>query len=160
MSNLVILIPFKADTCCDLDQGAAEMKDFFDGIDNHRLGDNIGAQINNIHIIHKATSYTCAMDDYVILFAHGGKEDSDLTNNRKQTITMTDAIIKLTAIGAQNAVRLLCMCCFSALEGHIAAKWKAGHKRGETYGGNCAISNLYSSTKRQIYSVCAALYRL
>jgi len=160
MPDLVIVIPFNADANCDLDQGAADMQTFFNSITNHVLGENVGAAINSINIVHQPTQYQCAAGDYVILFAHGGEEDSVLSNNRGETITMNGAIAKLTAINAGAAARVLFMCCFSGLAGHIGTQWKATHGAQETYGGNSAISNLYSVTRTQIRAVCAALYPL
>lgn len=160
MPNLVIVIPFTADPDCDLDQSAEEMQNFFNSIANHLLGENVGATVDNIVIVYEPTAYQCAAGDYVILFAHGGEEDTDLSNNQGQTITMDDAIAKLTAIGAQNTVRALFMCCFSGLAGHIGDTWKNGHPNQMTFGGNSAISNLYSATRTQIRAVCLALYEL
>jgi hypothetical protein len=160
MPNLVIVIPFNADATCDLDISATEMQTFFNGIANHYLGNNLGSQINNINIVYQDTQYNCAAADYVIVFAHGGKEDSELSNNRGQVITMDNAINKLTDIDAQNTERLLCMCCFSGLPDHIGAVWKDQHAAQETFGGDSAISNLYSSTRTQIKTVCLALFQL
>jgi hypothetical protein len=160
MPNLVIVIPFTANPQCDLDQSATEMQQFFDSIVNHQLGMNVGTAINNIVIVHEPTPYQCSVGDYVLLFAHGAKKDSDLSNNQGQVITMDNTIAKLTAIGTQNTARLLCMCCFSSLQGHVGSAWKNAHTTQETYGGDSAISNLYSSTRTQIRKVCAALFEL
>ena len=84
MPDLVIVIPFAADERCDLDQSAGNMKEFFDLIRNHRLGENVGAVVNDIVIVHEPTAHQCAEGDYVILFAHGDRGDSNLTNNRGQ----------------------------------------------------------------------------
>lgn len=160
MPNLIIVIPFKVDPDCDLDESATKMQTFFGSIANHHLGENVGADIDNIVIVHQPTRYRCAAGDYVILFAHGAKENTNLYNNQGQQITMVNAIKKLTTIEAQNATRLLCMCCFSGLVGHVGTIWRANHADQETYGGDSAISNLYSSTRTQIYAVCKALYEL
>jgi hypothetical protein len=160
MPNLIIVIPFNPDIDCDLDISATEMQTFFNSIVNHDLGDNIGSQINNINIVYQNTQYVCAAADYVIVFAHGGKDDSDLSNNQGQVTTMANAIDKLIDIGAQHTARMLFMCCFSGLANHIADVWKDQHADQETFGGNSAISNLYSSTRTQIKSVCLALYEL
>lgn len=160
MSNLVILIPFNPDPDCDLDLQATTMQEFFDSIANHRLGDNVGAEIDNINIIYRLTPYACAEDDYVIIFAHGGPENSDLANNQGQVTSMADAITKLEAIEAQNTQRLLCMCCYSRMEGHIGAVWKAQYGKQETFGGNKDIATLCSNTRTQIRAVCLALSEL
>ena len=160
MPNLVILIPFKADPECDLDQNATEMQQFFNSIENHRLGENVGATVDAINIVYQPDEYECAEGDYVIIFAHGGEDDTELSNNQGQTISMDGAITELEAIGAQNTTRVLCMCCYSALEGHIGAVWKGDHEDQETYGGSSAIANLYSSTRTQIRAVCLALFEL
>ena len=160
MADLVIVIPFTADPNCDLDQSAAEMQNFFNSIQNHVLGQNVGAQIDSINIVYEPDAYQCAAGDYVILFAHGGQDDTDLSNNQGQTITMDDAIAKLDAINADQVARVLFMCCFSGLAGHIGATWKAAHPAQQTYGGNSAISNLYAATRTQIRAVCLALYAL
>ena len=160
MSDLVIVIPFTADPDCDLDQMAEQMQAFFNSIQNHRLGENVGADIDNIDIVYQPTPYQCAADDYVILFAHGAQDRTTLYNNQGQQISMANATAKLTAINAQQTTRVLFMCCYSGLAGHIGANWKIANPGQETFGGDSAISNLYSSTRTQIYAVCAALFPL
>ncbi|ANE75142.1 MULTISPECIES: hypothetical protein [Dickeya] len=160
MPNLVIVIPFTADVNCDLDRGATDMRNFFNSIANHNVGENIGTQINQIDIVYRNTVYNCANGDYVIVFAHGGDNNTVLANNQGQTITMNNTIGLLENIGVNNTARVLFMCCFSGVQGHIARVWKARHPAQQTYGGNGVIANLYSSTRTQIRAVCAALGQL
>ena len=160
MPNLVILIPFDPDPECDLDQSATQMMDFFNSIQNHLLGENVGAVVASIDVVFLGTDYQCQPGDYVIIFAHGAAEDSELSNNQGQTATMDEAIAELAQIGAQNAARLLCMCCYSGSPQHIGPVWRAANPNQPTYAGACPISNLYSTTRTQIRAVCAALLPL
>jgi hypothetical protein len=162
MPDLVILIPFAPNPKCDLDQQAAGLQAFFDQIDNHRIGPNVDAQITNVIVLHKGINHQCAAGDFVLLFAHGAQDDTRLWNNVPDVapVTLAEATGQLNAIGAANTTRILFMCCFSALANHIAAIWKQTYRQQSTFGGDAAISNLYSSTRTQIYSICAALHQL
>jgi hypothetical protein len=161
MANLVIIIPFTADPDCDLDNEANNLLNFFQNLRGNAasvpLGANVGVNISNINIVYPETNHAVAEGDYVILFAHGGQDDSALTNNMGQSITVDAAAALLAAKMAQNAAKLLCMCCYSALQTHIAQVWRAEHPQQQTYGSDSAISNLYSSTRQSIRAVCAAL---
>lgn len=160
MPDLIIVIPFTADANCDLDQYAMEIQQFFNQITNHNLGENIGTEIDHIRIVHKPTDFSCNNGDFVILFAHGSREATALYNNQGEMITMDKAIAKLISIHAHKAKRLLFMCCYSGLDGHIGSVWKGNNSAQETLGGNTDISNLYTSTRTQIRSVCGALFEL
>lgn len=162
MPDLVILIPFAPNPACDLDQQADQLQAFFNQIVNHEIGPNVGAQIANIFVLHAGMNHQCAAGDFVILFAHGAENDTRLWNNVQGVppVTLAQATGQLNAIGAANAARVLFMCCFSALANHIAATWKQAHAPQSTFGGNAAIANLYSSTRTQIYRICAALKQL
>lgn len=160
MPDLIIVIPFAPDQDCDLDRGATDMKVFFDKINNHRLGEHIGAEINGIVIAYKDDDVECEDGDYVILFAHGAEHTSTLYNNVGQEITMEDALEELTAIRAQTAERVLFMCCYSAREDHIGRVWKDDHEDQATFGGEHDIATLYSATRTQIKTVCFALHEI
>ncbi len=162
MPNLVILIPFAPNPKCDLDQQAGQLEAFFNQIANHEIGPNVGAQINNVIVLHTGSNYQCAAGDFVVLFAHGAQNDTRLWNNVPGVapITLAEATGQLNAIGAAKTTRILFMCCFSGLANHIAAIWKKAHPGQSTFGGNAAIANLYSSTRTQIYRICFALYEL
>lgn len=160
MPNLSILIPFDPDQRSDLDQGAAELKKSYDSIENHFLGQNIGAEIDGISILYRATKHRCTSNEYLIVFAHGGKAETGLSNNQGQAATMREVTSLLANIGAANSKKILFMCCYSALRGHIADKWKSDFTNQEVYGGDSVISNLFSSTRTQIRAVCAALFQL
>lgn len=162
MPDLVILIPFAPNAACDLDKQADGLREFFNQIEDHKIGPNVGAQIAKIVVLHVGMNHQCAAGDFVILFAHGDKNDTRLWNNVQGVppVTLAEATGQLNAIGAANAARVLFMCCFSALPNHIGAIWRQAHANQSTFGGDAAIGNLYSSTKSQIWKICFALKEL
>ena len=165
MSNLVILIPFAANPKSDLDDTAGKLRDFFNKISNHLLGENINATIDNIKVVYLTDHETdheieCQNKDYVILFAHGSNEDTNLYNNKGAKTSMAQTIQKLEEIHAQHTKRVLFMACFSGYEGHIGTTWKTKYPQQEVFASQVSISNLYSSTRRTITGVCRALERL
>jgi hypothetical protein len=158
MANLIILIPFPANPNCDLDQGAADLQQRFNLMPpDPVLGDNVNREIHSVVILNFGSQYACGPDDCVILFAHGGQLDTGLSNNQGANITMNNAIQALAQIGAGTTARVLFMCCFSALDGHIAAVWAAGYPNQSTFGGFAAIATLFNATRHGIRGVCLAL---
>lgn len=163
MATLFILIPFpqnQLDMHKDLPPQADQFEQEFAGLTNKKIGENIGAEIKDgISVVYVDTDFTVSDEDYIIVFAHGAKDvPSKLySNDPSLSVTVSNVISKLEQADAQEAQKILFMCCFSSLTGHIAATWKKKHKSQVVYGGNAAISNLYSATRTQIRACCAAL---
>lgn len=157
MPDLVIVIPFNANQESDIDTGAADMQNYFNTAESKFIGQNVGSDIGKIEIAHLPTPHTCAIGDYVIVFAHGGWNSTNLTNNKNGVTSLNDTMAKLAEIRAERAARILFMCCFSGLDGHIASVWKAANPNQHIYGGSDVISYLYKSTRKGIIGVCLAL---
>ena len=122
---------------------------------------HVDPRAEEVEIVYATDSYSCTADDFVILYAHGGKEETYLSNNQGQTMAMREALNLLEGIDAQVAQRVLFMCCFSASGGHVAERWKKKHAHQSTFGNTEAISNLFSATRSGlIRGVCVALQEL
>lgn len=166
MATLFILIPFKKkqlNMLKDLPPQADSFALEFAGLKNKNIGENIGATIDGgISVVYADSDFTVGEDDYIIVFAHGAKQAPSklYSNDPSLSVSVSEVIAKLEATGAQHAEKILFMCCFSALEGHIAITWKDRHEDQVVYGGSSAISNLYSSTRTQIKSCCLALFEV
>ena len=159
MANLIIVIPFKPDESCDLDQMSSDFQKALAASSKKSLPENVAAEVQEIKIIYRNDDYTCEKEDVVICFGHGGEDNSTLSNNQGQSITATETIQKLEAIGAQNTRRLLFMCCYSAMEGHLAPQWKSKYPSQTTFGGPADIARLYAGPTRSglFTGVCTAL---
>ncbi|CAE7562195.1 trmH [Symbiodinium sp. CCMP2456] len=159
MVNLIILIPFAADENCDLDQmSSAFQRDLADS-SKKSLPENVSAEVKEIKIVHSSDTYTCSEEDVVIVFGHGGKDNADLTNNQGQRATAKKTLEMLETMEAQTTRRILFMCCYSAMEGHLAHKWKAKYPTQMTFGGLADIASLYNGPTRSglFTGVCKAL---
>lgn len=122
-----------------------------------KFGENIGAKIERIHLVYLGNNLVLDRGDYMIVFAHGGEDDTDLSNNMGSKSTMNAVIEKLKAMEADNAEKILFMTCFSALEGHIAPEWKRQNPKQSVFGTDRASSNLWSRGKSGIRAICMAL---
>jgi len=166
MATLFILIPFKENEVIktkDLPKDAIDFRDQFALMSNKRIGENIGSDVTGgISVVYLDTRFTVTANDFIIVFAHGASTVADkLYSNEPQLQTATGVVItQLEAAQAQTAAKILFMCCFSALAGHIAVTWKARYRNQVVYGGDAAISNLFSATRTQIKSCCLALFKL
>lgn len=162
MAKLFIFIPFNEgllNKSVDLPKDAIQFQTEFAGMTNRRIGENINADIARIEVVYANTAFTVTAADYIIVFAHGDKDIANTlySNTPKLTTPVATAITKLESVGAQNALKILFMCCFSGLAGHIAVTWKTRYRAKVVYGGDAAISSLYSGTRTQIKACCLAL---
>jgi hypothetical protein len=166
MATLFILIPFRENDIIktkDLPKEAIAFRDEFATMSNKRIGDNIGETVaGGISVVYLDSRFAVTADDFIIVFAHGSDLVADklYSNDPRLQTPTADVIAQLEAGRAQTARKILFMCCFSALPGHIAVTWKAKYRAQVVYGGNAAISNLYSATRTQIRACCLALYTL
>jgi hypothetical protein len=158
MSRIIILLPFQKKTQSDLWLSATELRTFFyeEGTST-KIGENIGADVEGIDIIYLTDNYDCNHGDYVIVFAHGADSNTNLYDNKGGVTSSLAVRKKLDIIQAQRVEKVLFMCCYSALDNHIARVWKKANQGQTVYGGNSAISNLYSATRTQIRTICFAL---
>jgi hypothetical protein len=162
MAKLFFFIPFKKNKLKadkDLAQQANEFSNTFSGMTNERIGNNIGDEIDEgISVEYIDSNFTVTADDYIIVFAHGGEDDDKLCSNAPKLTTDVDTVItKLEAADAEQAAKILFMCCYSSHTDHIAKIWKRKHAGQAVYGSDTAISNLYAATRTQIRNCCAAL---
>ena len=148
MVNLIIFIPFEADENCDLADSSKKS-----------LPENVSAEVKEIKIVHSSDNYTCSEEDVVIVFGHGGKDNADLSNNQGQRATAKKTLEMLETMKAQTTQRILFMCCYSAVEGHLAQKWKAKYPTQMAFGGLADIASLYNGPTRSglFTGVCKAL---
>ncbi|WP_118973217.1 hypothetical protein [Taibaiella koreensis] len=166
MAKLFIFIPFEeneVDKSKDLPEQAIEFAGTFAKMSNKRIGENIDAEIREgIEVVYLDSDFTVSAADYIIVFAHGSKNTAGkLYSNDPQLSVATSIVIdQLKEAQAQRAQKILFMCCFSALAGHVAAAWKGEYRNQVVYGGDAAISNLYSATRTQIRACCKALFQL
>ncbi|CAE7341691.1 trmH [Symbiodinium microadriaticum] len=148
MVSLIILIPFAADENCDLDQMSSTFQSDLADSSKKSLPENVSAEVKEIKIVHSSDTYTCSEEDVVIVFGHGGKDNADLTNNQGQRATSKKTLEMLETMKAQTTRRILFMCCYSAMEGHLAHKWKAKYPSQMTFGGLADIASLYNGPTR------------
>ncbi|MCW3464737.1 hypothetical protein [Chitinophaga nivalis] len=165
MPTLFVFIPFNQHELSptkDLPLQANELYLAFQAVSNKRIGENIGALISSVQVVYLDSQFTVTNQDYIIVFAHGSKDAKNwlFSNVPPLEIKATDAMNVLIASSANKAVRILFMCCFSSLDGHIGQLWEAKYPNQTIYAGNAAISNLFSATRTQIRSCCLALFEL
>lgn len=164
MAKLFIFMPFnkaQLQQQQDLPPQAMDFYNTFQTVTNKRIGDNIGAEISSVEVVYADSAFTVTDKDYIIVFAHGGKDSNDLSSNIPQVFVSEKVVMdRLSQKKAYNAQKILFMCCYSALNDHIAQAWKKNYRGQTVYGGDSAISNLFSATRTQIKTCCLALFEV
>ena len=165
MSNLYVFIPFNKNdlnSSKDLPEQAYKLQSKFNTVSNKRIGENIGVEISNVSVVFMDTEFNISPNDYIIVFAHGNETNANnlYSNDPDLVVEATDVIEKLEGVAAYTAIKILFMCCYSALENHIAQVWLGNYNEQTIYGSDNDISKLFGATRNQIKDCCLALYEL
>lgn len=77
--------------------------------------------------------------DVVVVHAHGGSEDADLTDDDGRLISLGDVIKALIALGAQVASSVHFAVCYSANDNHVAQVWRQNEGQNQRVRGSVGV---------------------
>lgn len=142
-NRLFIYVPFRKDNDSDIKRGAQE----FGAVASINITTTSGHNILAVHVKFLGEEPAAAdidANDVVLVHAHGGTDDTSLSDNSGGSIPLATLQQKLNNF--RNAGAFYFAACFSSRKGHIADKWAKSYEN--VYGYNEALQGALVSTLR------------
>lgn len=93
-------------------------------------------QLNLVYLNEETPQNRLGVGDVLVVFAHGGDNDTELSDNAGNDIEQNDLLQRLVLLNAAVASEIYFFACFSALPEHIGPTFKSLNGNIRVYGKN------------------------